>query len=63
MKNEGYPNIGKFGNILYAMIENIKNPPDLNQKQEDIFQKRIEIMDEVKNGYTLQNRDERYIWD
>lgn len=26
-KNEAYCNVVRYGNIMYAMIENIKNPP------------------------------------
>ncbi|CAD8118277.1 unnamed protein product [Paramecium sonneborni] len=50
MKNEAYSNIVRFGNIQYAMIENIKNPPVGFESiiRRHFYLKRVEIMDEVK---------------
>jgi len=39
-KNEAYCNVVRYGNILYAMIENIKNPP---KGFEEIIQRHFYI--------------------
>ncbi|CAD8207678.1 unnamed protein product [Paramecium octaurelia] len=50
MKNEAYSNIVRYGNIQYAMIENIKNPPAGFETiiRRHFYLKKGEIMEEVR---------------
>ena len=50
MKNEAYSNIVRYGNIQYAMIDNIKNPPVGFETiiRRHFYLKKGEIMEEVK---------------
>lgn len=50
MKNEAYSNIVRYGNIQYAMIENIKNPPTGFETiiRRHFYLKKGEIMEEVR---------------
>lgn len=49
-KNEGYSNIVRYGNIQYAIIDQIKNPPPGFEQiiRRHFFLKQDEIMEEVK---------------
>lgn len=49
-KNEAYSNIVRYGNILYAMIDNIKQPPKGFEQviKLHFYLKKDEIMEEVK---------------
>lgn len=62
-KNEGYSNIVRIGNIKYAMIDQIKNPP---KGFEDIihrhfYLKKKEILEECEKWITYsQTREAAY---
>lgn len=48
-RNEAYSNIVRYGNIKYAMIENIKNPPKGFEEiiRRHFYLKKREILKEV----------------
>ena len=48
-KNEAYCNVVRYGNIMYAMIENIKNPPKGFEEiiKRHFYLKQKEILREV----------------
>jgi len=49
-KNEAYSNIVRYGNIKFAMLENIKNPPKGFESviRRHFYLKKDEIMDECR---------------
>lgn len=61
-KNEAYCNIVKYGNIMYAMIDNIKNPPEGFESviKRHFYLKKAEILEEV-NKWLAEAKNASYV--